>query len=317
MTVQGIRKGERSLVGWSAGWIAMSVALLAGDLLASCQPPSGQDAASRSGAVTGQELEQLAWMVGDWTHADSSLTVRMNGRWSDDRHFLLLEFRMQAAGAEERTASERIAWDPVEQVIRSWTFRDDGSFAESVWTAEGEKWKADSSGVVPAGKTMRSVIRWEPTRQALLVRATRTRIGEDSLPDTELKLVRDGEDDRPMPDRKSPPAGAAAIENVHWEMFEMQGVPMEFDRPLSIKLVEGKLQAFGGVNRIGGSYTLDGPSLRFGALMATRMGGPPELMELEANFSRMLESVDNWTFDGAELQLLRGAETLGRFRSGR
>lgn len=44
---------------------------------------------------------------------------------------------------------------------------------------------------------------------------------------------------------------------------------------------DGQVSGSGGVNRLTGAYSVDGPVLTFGPLATTRMAGPPELMAEE------------------------------------
>ena len=44
---------------------------------------------------------------------------------------------------------------------------------------------------------------------------------------------------------------------------------------------DGRVSGTSGVNRLVGTYSVDGPLLTFGALAGTRMAGPPELMAEE------------------------------------
>jgi heat shock protein HslJ len=82
-----------------------------------------------------------------------------------------------------------------------------------------------------------------------------------------------------------------------------------------MKFERGKLSIFGGVNRMSGSYALiDNGSVTLGQLVSTKMAGPPELMELENNFSRTMASVNGFHVDGNELQLLSGDSVVAEFR---
>lgn len=259
------------------------------------------------------ELKRLEWMIGEWSQQEAGQVVRMNCHWSEDGSFLLVEFRVRESNAAERVSSERIAWDPAARKFRSWTFRNDGSFCESNWTARGNDWQVQTRGVVASGSSVSGTLFWQPRPDGkLTIRATRIRVGSEEMPDSELNLARAERDSGPLP-----AGGDSAIEKINWHLYEMQGVPMEFDQPLTLQLANGKLQAFGGINQIGGRYTLNGNQLDFAELESTLMGGPPERMQLESLFRQMLDSADSFALQGTELELLNGQETLARFRAGR
>jgi heat shock protein HslJ len=67
-----------------------------------------------------------------------------------------------------------------------------------------------------------------------------------------------------------------------------------------------------------GSYALiDNGSVILGQLVSTKMAGPPERMELESNFSKIMASVDGFHINGNQLQLLSGGRVVAEFRTGK
>ncbi len=66
---------------------------------------------------------------------------------------------------------------------------------------------------------------------------------------------------------------------------------------------EGRAAGHGGCNRFTGGYTLDGASLRFGALAATRMACAPALMDQERRFFAAMAEVRGWRFEQGRLLL--------------
>ncbi len=71
----------------------------------------------------------------------------------------------------------------------------------------------------------------------------------------------------------------------------------------ALRLEDGRVSGTGGINRLMGSYMLDGSSLSFGPLATTMMAGPPEAMEEERRFLADLALVTQWSVDGDELVL--------------
>jgi heat shock protein HslJ len=78
----------------------------------------------------------------------------------------------------------------------------------------------------------------------------------------------------------------------------------------------GKLEVFGGVNRINGSYALvSNQSLVLGALTATEMIGPSPQRKIEDEFSSALASVDAFHVEGDRLDLMKGSQVVAVFKS--
>ena len=99
------------------------------------------------------QLSPLAWLVGDWEQADKSddLTVRSQYVWARGGNFITHNVTVKRSGETTLEGWEIIGWDPIDNCIRSWTFDDEGGFAEGRWTREGERWLLREKGVAPDG----------------------------------------------------------------------------------------------------------------------------------------------------------------------
>jgi heat shock protein HslJ len=72
---------------------------------------------------------------------------------------------------------------------------------------------------------------------------------------------------------------------------------------------------YGGCNRLGGSYMLEGSSLRFGPLAGTMMACANG-MDAEKAYLEALARVAGWRIRGVHLELLdAGGAVLARFES--
>jgi heat shock protein HslJ len=101
-----------------------------------------------------------------------------------------------------------------------------------------------------------------------------------------------------------------------WALVSLNGEPVVSDKPPTMKFQRGKVAIFGGVNRLSGSYALiDNGSVTLGQLVSTKMAGPPDLMELERNFSKTMASVNGFHVNGNKLQLLSGGSVVAEFRT--
>jgi heat shock protein HslJ len=113
-------------------------------------------------------------------------------------------------------------------------------------------------------------------------------------------------------------ADAAGIEGIRWYLTEVGGSPVSplaGDKQPHILLDPAQKQATGyaGCNHFFGSYELDGSSLTFGPMGATRMACPDLETGLETSVFEALENTRKWKQAGGALLLLDGDEVLARF----
>jgi len=124
---------------------------------------TGLRESERPVSVDGDMLEDLDWMVGDWTLAidgadekKAAASMEMTVRWDAGHAFLIREVRAPVASGDGGPADvveihQRIGWDPLVKRIRSWSFSSDGSRSEATWVRDGTSWIATQSIVFPAG----------------------------------------------------------------------------------------------------------------------------------------------------------------------
>ena len=97
------------------------------------------------------ELEQLAWMVGEWVDQDDEATVRTRCEWAKNNHFLTSHFDVTVGEQLELEGTQVIGWDPVARQIRSWVFDSEGGFGEGVWRQEGNQWIVETKSTQSDG----------------------------------------------------------------------------------------------------------------------------------------------------------------------
>lgn len=114
---------------------------------------SFRDFADASTPAPRDNLEPLAWLVGDWVNEGTDGDVSISYRWSEDGNYLLGEFNVRPVEGEPRKSTQRIAWDPATESIRSWIFDADGGFSESVWSLVEDGIVAKSQSTNPDGAT--------------------------------------------------------------------------------------------------------------------------------------------------------------------
>jgi heat shock protein HslJ len=116
----------------------------------------------------------------------------------------------------------------------------------------------------------------------------------------------------------SPGVQTTGIEGIQWYLTEVGGSPVSptaDDKQPHILLDPAQKQAtgFAGCNHFFGSYQLDGFSLRFGPMGATRMACPDLETGLETSLFEALENTRKWKQADGELLLLEGDAVLARF----
>lgn len=110
------------------------------------------------------------------------------------------------------------------------------------------------------------------------------------------------------------PSPAHVITGGEWRCIRLGTVMPPADCTPTFRLgADGKAGGFAGVNRWSGTCTATGASLAFGPLVATRMAGPPERMELEQQYLRAMATVTQWAIADGTLRLSDGATVVAEF----
>ncbi len=99
-----------------------------------------------------------------------------------------------------------------------------------------------------------------------------------------------------------------------WQLVTLKGKAAPSEPLLVLKFQQNGVSGFAGVNRFQGSYKLEGESLTFGPLAATRMAGPPELMQLESSFLQMMAEVRAYRQDSQLTLYGQGKKELATFQ---
>jgi uncharacterized protein (TIGR02246 family) len=100
-----------------------------------------------------EQLQELGWLVGEWEETDQTddLSIKSAYTWARGGNFLTRNVTVKRAGTVTLQGWQIIGWDPLEKRLRSWTFDDEGGYAEGVFTREGNRWLQRETGVTPEG----------------------------------------------------------------------------------------------------------------------------------------------------------------------
>ena len=109
------------------------------------------------------------------------------------------------------------------------------------------------------------------------------------------------------------------ILDAYWMLLSLEGQsPQEPNNTraayLRLQESENDVKGFSGCNNFFGKYELNGNTVKFSKLGATRMMCP--IMEQETKFMQMLERVDSYSISGRNLTLYEGSEAIATFRAG-
>lgn len=143
-------------------------------------------------APTAQEmLQSMAFLVGDWVDESPEGRTAISYRWSEDGNYLLGDYVLSVGGQPESKSSQRIGWDPVEGVLRSWTFDSDGGFSHGEWTPVDDGWVAKTEATMPDGTTASATVMLVVKDQDhFVVRSIDRIVAGGEEPDFELVIAR-------------------------------------------------------------------------------------------------------------------------------
>lgn len=116
-----------------------------------------------------------------------------------------------------------------------------------------------------------------------------------------------------------PEAEADTIIDAYWMLLSLEGQSPQAPnntRTAYIRLEEKEndLKGFSGCNHFFGKYALNGSSLRFSDLGATRMMCPN--MEQETKLMQVLGRVESYAIAGRILTFYQGSEAIATFKTG-
>lgn len=137
-------------------------------------------------------LNELNWLIGDWTAESEKEKVHLKAHWVANKHFILCGFRQE--GQEDNlTDAQIIGWDPEKQHIFSSIYSLEGGFGRAVWSRDGQNWVLRAWSVQPDGSRATAQYIFHPLdANAFTWRSCNRTMDGKPLPDTrEIRVVRD------------------------------------------------------------------------------------------------------------------------------
>jgi uncharacterized protein (TIGR02246 family) len=136
------------------------------------------------------DLASLDVFVGQWSGEAEKSTMRITAKWDANKKFLRRELSI-TSGTASLAGIQIIGWDPASQDIKSWTFLDDGSYAEGIWSREGNVWMVLTSRALPDSKMSSATQIYKfPDKNTMVWKSIRGSVDGQATDDFEVTLKR-------------------------------------------------------------------------------------------------------------------------------
>jgi uncharacterized protein (TIGR02246 family) len=101
----------------------------------------------------GVSLRELDWLIGTWEARRDDSEIHTTYQWWGDKAFIRVAITLKQ---KEKTSTglQMIGKDASTGQLRSWTFDNEGSFAEAGWKRDGNKWMQDTASVQADGSIL-------------------------------------------------------------------------------------------------------------------------------------------------------------------
>ncbi len=105
--------------------------------------------------ATDLTLEDLKWLVGEWTAEDEGGKLNIVYTWDEPRAFLTGKYTVTNDG--ESLSGMQIFGPNPEGGLRSWMFESNGTTSDGVWIREDDRWLHEGIAVLPDGTEVYSL----------------------------------------------------------------------------------------------------------------------------------------------------------------
>jgi ketosteroid isomerase-like protein len=146
---------------------------------------------SQSDRVDESPLQQLQWLLGEWTATGDGFQAHCKSDWSENQKFIVSQFTVERSGRQVLTGTQRIGWDPAASRVRSWVFDSDGGFSQGTWRREGDAWVVRNVGVLPDGRRSSAANFWVPeSDDRFVLKSSHIEVNDTALEDIVLEFQR-------------------------------------------------------------------------------------------------------------------------------
>jgi uncharacterized protein (TIGR02246 family) len=137
-----------------------------------------------------QELASLDVLAGQWSGEAEKSTIHIAAKWDANKKFLRRDLSINS-GKASLAGVQIVGWDPASQGIKSWTFLDDGSYSEGIWSREGNAWMVVTTRALPDGQmsSATQVYRF-PDKNTMVWKSIRGSVDGQATDDFEVTLKR-------------------------------------------------------------------------------------------------------------------------------
>jgi uncharacterized protein (TIGR02246 family) len=138
-----------------------------------------------------QHLTELEWLIGEWADEKNAGQMESIAQWTANKNFMTVSFVIQTNEIDVE-GTQVIGWDPVNKVIKSWTFDSNGSFAEGVWSKNGSRWQVKVSRIFSDGAKGSETNIYEPANKNTFVWSASARVdnGQQLANIDGIKIIR-------------------------------------------------------------------------------------------------------------------------------
>ncbi|MEM7144098.1 MAG: SgcJ/EcaC family oxidoreductase [Verrucomicrobiota bacterium] len=99
-----------------------------------------------------EALSQLNWLIGSWSAKGEGWSASSKATWTLNGRFIARSFSIKRDDETEGfEGAEVIGYDSQLDIIRSWSFDNEGAHGQATWTNEGNKWLVQTRSTLPDG----------------------------------------------------------------------------------------------------------------------------------------------------------------------
>ncbi len=99
-------------------------------------------------------LEQLSWLIGEWSAEKNGGSVNMSAAWAPHKNFIVCTYQVKkSADAPVLESKQIIGWDPRSEQPISWHFDSNGGYGYGSWIKRNKEWLVEATGIERDGSS--------------------------------------------------------------------------------------------------------------------------------------------------------------------